>query len=67
MQYELGLKVARQFNSAIDDEWVYTFEKLRRQKKLLSAMRELNALLRHPKYGNEAENALKRIGLWNLG
>ncbi len=63
MQYELGLKVARKFSCASDDEWPAYFEQLRRGKQLSQAIRQINALLDESEHRQIAVAALRRIGL----
>lgn len=65
MNLEFGLTVARALTDATDDDWPQCFERLRREKQLSVAIKQINAMLELPEHRKMAMAALKRIGLWH--
>lgn len=63
----LGLEPASVFSSASEDECFQNFGRLRRDKRLSAAVRQLNVLLSDKGSGKIAERALSRVGLWHAG
>jgi hypothetical protein len=64
MSTEFGQEVAHRLTQAADAEWPVEFDRLRREKKLSSAVREINSMLDQPAHRSLAIKALCRIGLW---
>lgn len=64
---KLGIEVATNLDAASEDEFLRYFERLRRERRLSTAVRELNVLLKDAHHEPAAERALKRIGLWHSG
>ena len=65
--FRLGVEAATVFGSASDKDCFQYFEVLRRERRLSTAVRELNRLLEDKHHECVAESALKRIGLWRPG
>jgi hypothetical protein len=61
-----GLDFARQLNGASESEWPILFEQVRGERRLSAAIREINELLQHDQYRQEAVAALRRTGLFQV-
>jgi hypothetical protein len=67
MDDAFGLRVAHLLNRSSDAEWPEHFERLRRDRQLSTAIRQINALLDDQTNREVAVGALRRIGLWDAG
>lgn len=64
---KFGIEVATNLGAASEREFLRYFERLRRERRLSTAVRELNVLLKDAHHEPAAERALKRMGLWHSG
>jgi len=57
-----GLKIAKQFVNASEEEWPKLFHDLYCNRKLSKAIHEINALQRNPAHSDVANAAIRRMG-----
>lgn len=65
--YEFGLSVARALATLSERECLVTFDRLRRDRKLNIAVRQMNLALGDPEHMAVAQEGLRRLGLEHAG